>query len=127
MPGGTDGGDSILKQSYLENGEISTETVEIEVYNFDSETREYYLDSSMLEPGSILCRQDTQETYTVSRRATLIGVYNMNKGYADFKQVNILYQNDEYAIVKSNTKYGLNVYDYIVLNADAVSDDQFIK
>ena len=51
----------------------------------------------------------------------------MNKGYADFKQINILYQNDEYAIVKSNTKYGLNVYDYIVLNADTVSDDQFIN
>ena len=63
----------------------------------------------------------------MSKRATLIGVYNMNRGYADFKQINILYQNDEYAIVKSNTKYGLNVYDYIVLNADAVIDDQFIN
>ncbi len=29
--------------------------------------------------------------------------------------------------MKSNTKYGLNVYDYIVLNADAVIDDQFIN
>ena len=51
----------------------------------------------------------------------------MNKGYADFKQISILYQNDEYAIVKPNTKYGLSVYDYIVLNADSVRDDQFIN
>ena len=40
--------------------------------------------------------------------------------------VEILYQNEEYSIVKSNTKYGLNVYDLIVLEADAVSDDEFI-
>ena len=66
-------------------------------------------------------------TYTVGKRATLIGVYNMNKGYADFKQINILYQNDEYAIVNSNTRYGLSVYDYIVLDASSVSDDQFIN
>lgn len=126
-PGGNNGGDSVLRQSYLENGDISSELLEIEVYNFDSESKEYYVDSSILNAGDILYKQDGQETYTVSRRATLIGVYNMNKGYADFKQINILYQNDEYAIVKSNTKYGLNVYDYIVLNADSVSDDQFIN
>lgn len=126
-PGGNNGGDSVLRQSYLENGEISSELLEIEVYNYDSESKEYYVDSSILNAGDILYKQDGQETYTVSKRATLIGVYNMNKGYADFKQINILYQNDEYAIVKSNTKYGLNVYDYIVLNADSVSDDQFIN
>ena len=60
------------------------------------------------------------------KNALLIGVYNMNKGYADFRQINILYQNEEYAIVKSNTRYGLNVYDYIVLDASAVTDEQFI-
>ena len=51
----------------------------------------------------------------------------MNKGYADFKQITILYQNDEYAIVKPNTKYGLSVYDYIALNAESVREDQFIN
>ena len=73
----------------------------------------------MIKPGG-------QDRYTVSKRATLVGVYNMNKGYADFRQINILYQNDEYAIVQSNTKYGLNVYDYIVLDAEAVSVEEFI-
>lgn len=127
IPGGANGGDSIIRQCYLEDGTISSEIVEIEVYNFDSETKEYYLDSSMLNPGDILYKLDSQETYIVSRRATLVGVYNMNKGYADFKQINILYQNDEYAIVKPNTRYGLSVYDYIVLNAESVKDDQLIN
>ena len=38
----------------------------------------------------------------------------------------ILYQNDEYAIVKSNTTYGLNEYDFIALNANELTDDEFI-
>ena len=66
------------------------------------------------------------ETYTVSKRGGLIGVYNINKGYADFKQIQILYQNDEYSIVKSNTEYGLNVYDYIALDAESVTVNDFI-
>lgn len=127
IQGGTNGGDSIVRQCYLEDGTISSEIIETSVYNFDSETKEYYVDSAMLNPGDILYKLNSQETYTVSRRATLVGVYNMNKGYADFKQINILYQNDEYAIVKSNTRYGLSVYDYIVLNADSVKDDQLIN
>lgn len=124
---GSSGTGSIIRQCYLEDGSISSESLQVELYNFDDETKEYYLDSSILNTGDILYKLDGQETYTVSRRATLIGVYNMNKGYADFKQINILYQNEEYAIVKSNTRYGLSVYDYIVLDASMVSDDQFIN
>ncbi len=127
IPGGNNGGDSIKRQCYLEDGTISSEIVEVDVYYFDSETKEYYLDSSMVNAGDILYHPESEEIFTVSRRATLIGVYNMNKGYADFKQISILYQNDEYAIVKPNTKYGLSVYDYIVLNAESVRDDQFIN
>ena len=118
---------SVLRQCYLETGDISTEQLNIDVYSYDEASGEYYLDASILNPGDVLLKPDSQETYTVSKRATLIGVYNMNKGYADFKQINILYQNEEYAIVKANTRYGLNVYDYIVLDAKSVRDDQFIN
>lgn len=127
IPGTNSGGNAVMRQCYLEDGTISGERLEVDVYNYDSETGEYYLDSSILNAGDILYKPDSQETYTVSKRATLTGVYNMNKGYADFTQIVILYQNEEYAIVKSNTTYGLSVYDYIVLDAASVNDDQFIN
>lgn len=66
------------------------------------------------------------EEYAISRIGNLMGVYNINKGYADFRRIIILYQNDEYAIVKSNTEYGLNVYDYIVLDSNTVQENEFI-
>lgn len=122
-----DGQNGVHRQSYEEDGDITVEFVPMDLYSHDDESGKYYLDNSILDAGDILYKTDGQETFVVSERATLIGVYNVNKGYADFKQINILYQNDEYAIVKANTKYGLNVYDYIVLDASTVSDDQFIN
>ena len=124
---GSSGKGTVVRQCYLEDGTISSEMLEVNLYNYDDETKEYYLDSSILNTGDILYKLDSQETYTVSRKATLIGVYNMNRGYADFTQINILYQNEEYAIVRSNTRYGLNVYDYIALDASTVIDDQLIR
>ena len=64
--------------------------------------------------------------YPVSLKGELIGVYYINKGYADFRQINILSQNDEYAIVSPNTTYGLMEYDYIALDASNLFDDDFI-
>ena len=63
---------------------------------------------------------------TISKTGTLVGVYNINKGYAEFREVNILYQNDKYSIVKPNTTYGLSTYDYIVLDAAAVNENDLV-
>lgn len=126
MTRGADGKNGVILERYNEEGNIYSEFLETSIYNYDEENKEYYLDSAALAIGSNIIMPDSQEKYTISRRASLTGVYNMNKGYADFRQINILYQNEEYAIVKSNTRYGLNVYDYIVLNAAAVDDAQFI-
>ena len=126
MTKGADGSEGVILERYNEEGNIYSEFLETSVYNYDEENKEYYLDSAALQLGSNIVMPDSQEKYTISRRASLTGVYNMNKGYADFRQINILYKNEEYAIVKSNTRYGLNVYDYIVLEAAAVNDAQFI-
>lgn len=123
---GDSGKGTILREAYKEDGTITSENLEIELYSYDEEEEQYYVDATILQTGVNLIRLDSQERYTVSKKASLIGVYYMNKGYADFRQIQILYQNDEYAIVKSNTTYGLNVYDYVVLDASTVSDEQFI-
>lgn len=84
------------------------------------------MDDSVLRAGDNLLRTDSNEKYTVSKSGTLVGVYNINKGYADFKQIQILNQNEEYSIIQSNTNYGLIAYDHIVLDAESVNEDEFI-
>ncbi len=122
--GGNNGGDGVLLETYNEEGEATTQFVETEIYE-ETET-DYYLDNSTLRAGNYIVMPETGEKYAVSRTGTLQGVYNINKGYADFKQISILYDNEEYSVVKSNTSYGLNVYDYIVLDASTVNDNEFI-
>ena len=122
--GGNSGNSGVLLETYDENGNATTEFVETSIYE-ETET-EYYLDDTVLRAGNYLIKPDSTDKYAVSKTGTLIGVYNINKGYADFKQIIILYHNDEYSIVKSNTAYGLNVYDYIVLDASTVKDNEFI-
>jgi len=113
-----------MRTGYDEKGNATTEFVNADVYNLEDSN--YYIDDSSLRIGDVLQKPDSLDTYTVSKRGTLIGVYNMNKGYADFKRITILYQNEEYSVVQSNTAYGLSVYDYIVLDAKSVNENDFI-
>ena len=122
--GGNSGNDGVLLETYDENGNVVIEFVPTTIY--DATDTEYYLDDSVLRMGSNIVKPDSTQKYSVTKTGSLTGVYNINKGYADFKQVNVLYSNEEYSIVRSNTVYGLNVYDYIVLDASTVNDNQFI-
>lgn len=123
---GANGKDGVSKEYFDENGNPAYQFVETTVYNYDEENREYYVDNENLSIGDYICKPDSMEKMAISKSGTLLGVYNMNKGYADFKQITILAQNEDYSVVSSNTKYGLTVYDYIVLDADSVSTGDFI-
>lgn len=123
--GGKSGSQGVIRESYMEDGTESSEFVETTIYG-ETET-ECYLDDSQLRIGDYIIKPETQEKEAISKRDSLIGVYNVNKGYADFKQINILYQNDEYSIVKSNTQYGLSVYDYIALDASSIEENEILN
>lgn len=122
--GGNSGAYGVLLETYNDDGNATTEFVETTIYE-ETDT-EYYLDDTVLRSGSYLVKPNSMEKYAVSRIGSLTGVYNINKGYADFKQIIVLYNNDEYSIVKSNTTYGLSVYDFIVLDASTVEDNDFV-
>ncbi|MCR4587188.1 MAG: hypothetical protein K5682_02160 [Lachnospiraceae bacterium] len=123
---------SVLRRAFTEAGTETTESIIVQVYGetpgeTDSpEDDYYYIDDSALNIGDILYKIDSTDTETVSKQASLVGVYNINKGYADFRQITVLYSNEAYSIVKSNTAYGLNEYDYIALEAASVAENDFI-
>ncbi len=123
---GNDKKQGVMRQTFTEDNEITSEFVETPIYNVDEKEGIYYVDESVLKVGDVLYKEDSTETYTVSMQASLTGVYNINKGYADFKRIIVLYDNDEYSIVESNTTYGLRPYDYIALDASTVVADQFV-
>ena len=65
-------------------------------------------------------RPDSQERFQVGITASLQGVYNINKGYTVFRQIEVLAQSDDFYTIRKNMSYGLNVYDHIVLNASMI-------
>ena len=125
---GASGANGVLRRTVDEDGVSSSEFVEVTPYEKDDDDDNYYLARTSLNDGDVLIMPDSAETLTLSSSMldTLTGVYNINEGYADFKQVTKLAENEEYAIVKSNTTYGLREYDYIVLDASTISPGEFI-
>ena len=113
-----------MRETIDENGAVITEKLDIPIYS-ESET-DYYVDTYSLRVGDNICKPDSMDKYPISKIGTLIGVYNINKGYAVFKQIEILKSNGEYYTIKKGTKYGLSVYDHIVLNADSVYEGKLI-
>ena len=119
---GSSGKLGVMRDSHDDEGNSTVEFIETSIY---SETEdEYYLDNLELRNGDIIYKPDSDETYTIRLTGTLQGVYNINKGYAEFKEINILYSNEDYSIVRPNTQYGLNEYDYIVLDSSTVLDGE---
>ena len=88
----------------------------------------YYIDLETVSSGDIVRKQDSLETYVIGTDIdSLQGVYNINKGYAVFKQIHILASNDDYAIVENKMKYGLSLYDHIALEGDKIEENQTIS
>ena len=85
----------------------------------------YYVDSEDVSEGDLILMPNSQNTYQIGTdKGSLIGVYNINKGYAVFKQINIIYENEEYAIIETKTAYGISLYDHIALDASEIKENQ---
>lgn len=86
----------------------------------------YYVDKSAFNEGDAIVNQSSQSRYIVGDVGVLEGVFCINKGYAVFRRIQILDQNEEYAIVSKSTTYGLARYDHIVKNADQVDEEDIL-
>ena len=122
--GGDDDSDGFLRETYMEDGSTSTVFVPTTIYETTDEV--YYVDCNDFSPGDYIVKPDSEERYQIGTTASLKGVYNINRGYAVFRKVNILYESGEYCIVEQGSTYGLSIYDHIVLDSKAVKEEEII-
>lgn len=129
----------LVPEEYLTQGGNSNETgvlvmksnnnaqfEKVDVYYRDNESGMVYLDTESFKSDTVLTKPESVETLKVNETKTLRGVYNINKGYAVFKQINILSESEEYYIVQSGNNYGLANYDHIALDGTTVRDNDVI-
>lgn len=126
MQGGDSSARGLLIERTDENGSSSAEFITPTIYY---ENENYcYVDSEDVTAGEVIIKSDSNDRYIIgSETAALQGVYNINKGYAVFKQIDLLYQSEEYSIVKTGTQYGISLYDHIALDASKVKENELLK
>lgn len=124
----TGGGDSLNQGFNIEKtdeeGNVSVEFQSNAVYRVTEDT--FYIDAKVYDSGSQIIMPDSNKKYTLSKTEQLQGVYNINNGYAVFKQIEILSESNDYVIIDDHTDFGVTIYDHIVLKGDAVTEKQII-
>ena len=80
----------------------------------------------LFKEGDAIVKDDSNQRFIVGETDSLEGVYCINQGYAVFRQVDILDQNEEYAIISSNTSYGLSRYDRIARDSSQVKEQDIL-
>ena len=119
--GGNSSSDGVMVRQ--DDGSVAFQAVN--VYD-SSEKGEVCISREDVSEGDILIKPESNDTYTVGKSKSLQGVYNINKGYAVFKKVDILCENDEYYIVREGDSYGLYNYDHIVQDGSSVSSEEVV-
>lgn len=122
----TTGGDSNNLGLLIQNKDNSDVTLITPTIYYESD-KAYYIDDEEVSTGDEIVLSDSSKTYTIGKDTdSLIGVYNINKGYAVFKQINILSQNQEYSIIETKTAYGLSLYDHIALDGSKIKENETV-
>ncbi len=111
-------------ESYGEDGSVTRKFVTLFTGELKDDVQYIYVSPETLKSGDQIIKEDSTERYTIGKTGKVEGVYNINKGYTVFYQVDVLCKNSEYYIVDSNRSSGLSQYDRIVLNADTVENNK---
>ncbi len=124
----TEGGNSneqgLIKEEYdKDTGGVKLIFISADIYYQDDIYG--YVDTNGFSPNTWV-RSTDGNRYQLSMTNKLTGVYNVNMGYAVFKRIEIIYQNEAYCIVDKNTSYGLSLYDHIALDANTVVEQKII-
>lgn len=123
--GGNNDSNGVMHRYKTKDGKTVTEFTSATVAE---ETEDmYYITGNGLSKGDIIIKTDSNEKYTLSETAALQGVYNVNRGYAIFRKVEILFQNKEYTIIDTGTNYGVSLYDHIALDSSAITEHEIIR
>ena len=117
---------TMLRETFRNDGSSSVDYITATVY--DKQDRYYLVSQDLFKMGDYVQRTNTTKKHQIVEEdlVTIQGVYNINKGYAVFRQVNIIDENNEFCIVEPYNVYGLAAHDYIVLDASKVSDDSIV-
>lgn len=110
-----------------DKGEVTLKQVSPDIYKTDDEY--CYVDPNDFGQNDVLVNTQSNDTLALNtaEKAELQGVFCVNQGIATFRYIDVLYQDDEYTIVKPEVPYSIAWYDRIILDQSLVKENQIIK
>ena len=119
---------TLLRQSFRKDGTAYTTFLAATVYD-RQEDGGCLVSRNLFKNGDYVQMADTTKKHQITSDdlVTIQGVYNINKGYAVFREVNIRDNNEEFCIAEPYNPYGLAAHDFIALNASSVKADDLIN
>lgn len=114
-----------MKEVLNEDGTTDIKFVSGTIYKEDDFY--YYIDSEELDLGDILIKEGINNyRYEICLTEALQGVYSINKGYAVFRRIYVLGEQEDYYIVQEGIRKGVSKNDHIALIGNKITDDQII-
>lgn len=114
----------LLKESYDKDGSAVQKDITANVY--DKTEDAFLVDAELFKEGDYILMTDSSKRFQVSETESLQGVYNINKGYAVFREITVIDENEEYCLVEEGSTFGLNQYDHIALDASVIQGEQIL-
>ena len=111
-------------------GNVVFETMDVDIGRLAKDPEDgqdyYYILKEDVPEHALISMADSSETMLLKETVTLPGVYIVNRGYADYTCVDVLLENKDYTIVKSNVKNIIEQFDRIVLNGNTIENNAII-
>ncbi len=104
----------------------SSRFVELSILTSDADNVYIEQENGSLKLGDVITQGSGESQYTISELEPCPGVYVANSSMAKFVVIEILEQNQEYAIVKAGNLTGLQPYDAIVSDAKNITEGQSV-
>jgi len=124
--GGANNG-NVVHRLQMENGEEQAVDVPVTVVHRDDTYFYVSMDeNASLKKGDWLINDARDQKVQVGDTGELPGVYSVTGGVAVFRKVEIIEENDEYAIVHRGISGSINPYDRILLNGSEGREGEMV-
>lgn len=86
----------------------------------------YYILKEEIPENTVISYPESSATMVLKKTVELPGVFNINRGYGDFRCVEILMENNDYTIVKAGMANSISLFDRIALDGSQIELNEVI-